>query len=572
LRAVTGAAAASSPADAGADRLWRILRTARGQSIVALALYLAFMLVVIGRGVLAHPSTKVVGDNGPDKTIYIWSLKWWPWAVAHGHDPFHAYVIWSPHGVNLAWVTAVPGAALLALPFTELGNPVLAYNVLVLLALPVAAWCAFLLARRLSGDWRAALVGGYLFGFSSYMLGHAVGHLNLLLVFPVPLAALLLHERFSGDIGRRRFVIGLAAVVVAQFLFSTEITLTMTLLGLLLLGLARWRLPAQDRERLFTTAREAVVAYVVAGVVVSPYLVNALTSNNGPPPRHPELAAADALNYVTSTRRIWLRLPHSEAVREHFTSNGAEQGAYIALPFLLIFLFFLWRKPRAPRRTILILAAIVVALCSLGPEIRVDGKNAGRGPWALVWREPLLRNLLPIRLTMYVALLVGLVVALWLAERPQLWRYSLALLGIVLMLPNPAQRKWAAEIRQSSFFASGDFRHYLHPRDVALVTPYGPVGWSMYWQAESDFGYRMVGGHVGYHIIKSERKWYAVYRSFSGVDLPGGPPRLRSFLRAHHVKYVVVGPRTNPKIEREIAAAVPVAPQRVDDVRLYAVR
>jgi hypothetical protein len=49
----------------------------------------------------------------------------------------------------------------------------------------------YLLGRYLTRDTLASLIGGYLFGFSSYELGEMPGHLNLDTIFVVPLVVLL---------------------------------------------------------------------------------------------------------------------------------------------------------------------------------------------------------------------------------------------------------------------------------------------------------------------------------------------------------------------------------------------
>jgi len=142
-----------------------------------------------------------------------------------------------------------------------------------------------------------------------------------------------------------------------------------------------------------------------------------------------------------------------------------------------------------------------------------------------------------------------------------------------MMLPNPTGRIWSADARQSSFITSGDYKKYVAPGEVVLVTPYGPAGWSMVWQAQSHFRYRMVGGHVGYHIIPSELRWEGVYRSFTGHHRhTAGPGMVRAFLHAHNVHLIIQGPETPPKIVRLIAAAAGSAPVAVDDALLYRVR
>ena len=55
----------------------------------------------------------------------------------------------------------------------------------------LAAWTAFLLCRRLTRSSWASLAGGYLFGFSTYVLAAELTHIFSAAVFLVPVAALL---------------------------------------------------------------------------------------------------------------------------------------------------------------------------------------------------------------------------------------------------------------------------------------------------------------------------------------------------------------------------------------------
>lgn len=57
----------------------------------------------------------------------------------------------------------------------------------------LSAWAAYMLCRRVTGGFWPSLAGGYVFGFSSYELGH----LNLSLVFIPPLIGYLLVLRLE---------------------------------------------------------------------------------------------------------------------------------------------------------------------------------------------------------------------------------------------------------------------------------------------------------------------------------------------------------------------------------------
>src|SRR5579871_734430 len=90
---------------------------AKLESVGAFLLFLCVTLLLYGITILQNPSTVYVG-TGHDSAMIIWSLAWWPYAIAHGLNPFIARVIWAPVGFNLAWATATPGPALLLWPIT----------------------------------------------------------------------------------------------------------------------------------------------------------------------------------------------------------------------------------------------------------------------------------------------------------------------------------------------------------------------------------------------------------------------------------------------------------------------
>src|SRR2546426_1097550 len=177
------------------------LATAGRQPVTASIVYLLSSLLLFGLPVLADPAHMYVGSHvDPDPKFFFWALSWWPHALAHGLNPLWTHAVWGPHGYNLAWATGAPGPSLLVSPLTLAAGPVVSYNLLALLACPLAAWSAFLLCRHVTGRFAPSLLGGYLFGFSTYMLGHVGIHVNLELVFPVPLAVYLVLRRLDGSI------------------------------------------------------------------------------------------------------------------------------------------------------------------------------------------------------------------------------------------------------------------------------------------------------------------------------------------------------------------------------------
>ena len=244
----------------------------RREALLAFLGYLGVSILLWGLTVLGRMSMTYVGDGQGDAKIYIWSLAWWPHALAAGLDPFTARAIWAPHGIDLAWVTSVPGPALAAWPITALFGPVVASNVWALLAPALAAWAAYLVCRRVTGRLWPAIAGGYLFGFSTYMAGQMRGHMNLFLVFPVPLAVYLVLRRMDGSLGRGAFVGLMAATLVGQFTISTEVFASSVVFGgVALLGTYVFG-PSDVRPALRDTARLLLIAGGVAAVVLGPFI------------------------------------------------------------------------------------------------------------------------------------------------------------------------------------------------------------------------------------------------------------------------------------------------------------
>src|SRR5205814_5992829 len=90
-------------------------------------------------------------------------------------------------------------------------------------------WTAFLLCRHVTHATWPSLVGGGLFGFSTYMLGGTLAHVQTTAVFVVPLVALVVLQFFEGSIGGRALGLRLGVLLAAQALLETEILFTTTL-------------------------------------------------------------------------------------------------------------------------------------------------------------------------------------------------------------------------------------------------------------------------------------------------------------------------------------------------------
>ncbi len=421
-------------------------------------------------------------------------------------------------------MTTSPALSLGLAPLSETLGPIVAYNVAALAAPPLAAWTAFLLARRLTRSVSASLVAGFLFGFSPYVIGQSVAHLNLSFVCLVPLAGLLAVRFFEGSLGPRRFTVLLALVLVVQFGISTEIFATATLFAVVVFVLAFFLLDA--RARLVALARYTGLAYLATGVVVSPYLIEAFAGGPAPPRPLTFRHTLDVANIVFPTEATWLRPPHSAAITSSLIGGIPELGGYLGVPLLLILLLALARRRGRRGLWLLVLTALFADVLATGAEMKVAGHSLGPGVWTLMQRLPALGEAIPVRLTMYAVLCAALATALWLAQPGRrLWRFALAGVAVASFLPTPSGAFWHSQAPQPRFFSTPVYRTFIRPGDTALVFPYAErLSWSMLWQAETGFRFSMVGGHIGQTVIPAECRWAGDYEASREVPRAAAPP------------------------------------------------
>ncbi|MGZ6193936.1 MAG: hypothetical protein ACXWML_01750, partial [Candidatus Binataceae bacterium] len=299
------------------------------RGLFAFAAYVALAALFFARGLDGRFSTSYIG-KGVDPPQSMWLMAWWPHAMAHGLNPLFSDAIWAPHGLNLAWATSMPLLSLIAAAPIAAVGPAAIYNTSCVFALALAAWTAFVLCRYLTRAYSASLVGGYVFGFSAYMLGQTLAHLDLLLVFPIPLFSLLVIRGFRADIAWRALVAGLVLVLAAQFLMFIELFATMTLFAGIALVAVLVAGSSAEKTRAVNLLPSVALSYAIALAALSPvfYYMVALGYEPGAP--HPPLLySTDLLSLVIPTSTMELgRAAPLRALTEHFLGFIFEAGGY----------------------------------------------------------------------------------------------------------------------------------------------------------------------------------------------------------------------------------------------------
>src|SRR5437588_10897871 len=309
---------------------------------------------------------RILSNSPGDGAILLWSLGWWPHALAHGHLLPYTRDVVAPGGTNLAWTTSVPTAGVLVAPFTHALGVFVAFNTLAVLAPITAAWTTYLLVHRVTRKAVPSFLAGLLFALSPLEAAQiAVGHLNLSLTALVPLVAYLVVRRLEGSISARAFVLWLAVVLGAEIGLSTEIFAMGALFGALAWGLL-YLLDRTRRPALRRCAGFVALAYVLAGAIASPLLYAAFAL-----PHPPGVVGAGGSAAPFSGIETHLRLD----------AGALAVAVGIGVPLFAALVWIVWRERRRPVARALAVTALVALACA--PGILVFGSTTVPTPWTL---------------------------------------------------------------------------------------------------------------------------------------------------------------------------------------------
>jgi hypothetical protein len=465
-----------------------------GRNALVLAGYVGVAFAYFGVRLVSHPGRDLLG-TGRDPQIFVWAFGWWLHALETWQNPFYSHAIYARDGINLVWATTVPGLAFLFTPLTALFGPDVSYNVAQMLAPAVSAFTAYLLCRHLTRSLWASLVGGYLFGFSSYMLGQELGHLHMTAVFLLPLIALAVVRYLQGEIDGRGAAWRLGVLFGLQFWLSTEILLTAALALVVSLALAYWLLPA-TRPRLRAGLPPLAIAVGIALLVAAPLVYYAVTGFQGQSINRPTDFDGDLANFFVPTHLLWAGGSTFANYSFDFRGNVAENGAYLGIPTLVILVWFALGARRSRVARYLVAVFAVTFLLTLGTGVIVHGGTYRALPWRYAARLPLLDNVLPARFSLYLALIAAVAVALWTASRRDWARWLLPVLAVAAIAPDLTKAYWTSHPERWAFFTDRIYESCFPRNENVAIFPFGMWGSSTLWQAESGFYFRIPEGYL----------------------------------------------------------------------------
>ncbi|MGO9751297.1 MAG: hypothetical protein ACLP8S_29525 [Solirubrobacteraceae bacterium] len=143
-------------------------------------------------------------------------------------------------------------------------------------------------------------------------------------------------------------------------------------------------------------------------------------------------------------------------------------------------------------------AGAFAVLWSFGSELTVAGHRTFALPWKVIAHFPIARAVAPNRVIVYAWLALAVLLAIWLAtpgRRPAA-RWALVLIGLVLILPDGGSPLFRGRPNQPRLFTTSAYKRIFTRGSTVLLLPYDGYGYSMLWQAQADFWFRMPEGNV----------------------------------------------------------------------------
>jgi hypothetical protein len=382
---------------------------------IAALLYL-LITALLFHNLLPVLTTHLFGDLGDpllNTSILAWNAKHLPLTAGWWNFPAFA---------PLSGVTAFTEHLLGAYPLTSpiiwiSGNPVLAYNALQLLTLPLNGLAAFALVRELTGSSLGAFIGGLAFAFAPFTGEHA-SHIQMLMAFGMPLALYGLHRYMKYGATRDLVWFGLGWLSV-----TLSNAYMLVFFPILIAVWAIWFFRRGDARRWVKVA----VTGAVATLPVVPLLIgyHLRQTAYGLFRDYPEIVSQSAgiqsLAGINQRAVLWVGwLPNT------FYEQSLFPGfAILALVAVAIAAALVSRERRTWRRVVLfyLAAAVVLWAFTLGPEVRWAGVRVppGYGPYWLLMHIPGMQSIrVPSRAWLLATLCLAVCAgfgAAWLAAR-----------------------------------------------------------------------------------------------------------------------------------------------------------
>ena len=383
-----------------------MIRSTARESLLAFCFYSVIAFIVLAPLSL-DPARSAANEGDP---LHIsWIMAWGIHQLVDNPLELFDSNTFHPYDDSLAFSEHLLAEGLIFGPiFLVTGNALLAQNIGVLLTLALSAWAMFFFLREAFENSDAALVGGVLYAFHSYML-YEIPRIQVLSVQWWPLAAVFLHRALVSGRWKDRALFGLfflfQCLSCTYYLFYFSLILVVWTAGFLV---------SIRGGRKTQNALGLLPPLLFVGLVVLAIALPYLEVSERFRYERSLGDGVDLLDYVAPPEGTvfarWIRVPIQPGVSPHFMGFTAMGLIAVSLAAKLS------RSGWAPRDAssgaffwMSLVTGLMGIVFAAGPRLILGGNVLGSGPYALLYRYvPFLRSL---RSAERVVVLVGFAVA-----------------------------------------------------------------------------------------------------------------------------------------------------------------
>jgi len=520
----------------------------------------AIISIIITYPVILHINSAYIG-TGADPELFMWFIKWVQFSIEHLNNPLVSKYILLPDGVNLMWNTSVILASFILSPITKFFGVVVSYNIIVISGFWFSAFAAYIATLRFVNSNTASFFSGLIYGYSPYMIAQSFGHPHVTLAFIPPLLIWLGYDVLvSRKIGILKSGTILGILLFCQLILGEELLASEIIIGIFALAVAGLLNRKDLKQNYSYVVKVLLIGTALSFVLSSPFLfVQFLGPAKPSGVLQPQnVFVTDMLNFIVPGPFQLLKTDTTLNIVSGFTGNASEWGGYIGIPFLLIILYTTSRWYTDKKVKFLAYLILITVVLSMGPYLHINGHTTGMPLlWSLFGSLPLLEHLLPGRLMLYVFLLSGIMIAIYISNiskrsKPSKFLaylfFTFGLIFIVPALPYPVQN-----VVIPSFFTDS-IKYYIPENSNVFIVPMSQAGegTAMMWQTASDMWFRMPEGYAinsnGFgpnpSLFTKVIEYIQEYGRYPPID-PGIEAEMYGYLKYNNISYVIVGPTKN---------------------------
>jgi hypothetical protein len=345
------------------------------QFFIALPIYLLATLIFL------YPLPFHLGDrifeNG-DSYLHLWIFSWESHALSHSPAAFWNGNIFYPEANTLALSELVlPIMPIFAAIRSITGNPLIAYNATLLLSFPLSALSMLALVFYLTRRFPAALIAGFIYGFTPIRLAHLHRVQNEYMIW-LPLLFLFFHLWLKR--GRWKDALIVSGLFVLQYL--TTVYTALYLIPILLVWYAlHFALSKRAPARLHLLQGLAAVAIALS--ILAPFILKyrQLSDWHVQPPESLKIFLSSDLwwNFFSTfpSNFLYSNLFHN------FTQHPYERFFFSGFFVVLLALLSLRRWADRNVRVMTVIAAVSF-IFALGPFLQIS-RHVTRVPLPYHW-------------------------------------------------------------------------------------------------------------------------------------------------------------------------------------------